>query len=92
MVLPTIGADIWDGVDGVDSTWESSRPSSRLTTILLAYRQTILIAVYSHLLLLDHSSQVWWRWSNVLFTLAMWAIEITLSSQDSEFNDKWKVE
>ncbi len=25
-VLPTIGADVWDDVDGVDSTWEGSRP------------------------------------------------------------------
>ncbi|KAF8328228.1 uncharacterized protein EI90DRAFT_3146238 [Cantharellus anzutake] len=100
-VLPSIGADPWDDVGGVDSTWEGSRPvsfhlffpgGSRLAAILLTYRQTILIAVYSHLLLLDHSSQVWWRWSNVIFTLGMWAVEITLSNEDSEISEKWKIE
>jgi hypothetical protein len=90
-----------------------------LTAVLLAYRQTILIAVYSHLLrecitylrvterfslwtslidvfaspsVLDHSSQVWWRWSNVIFTLSVWAVEIVLAGKDGELVDKWKVE
>ena len=39
-----------------------SSQSARATTILLSYRRAILISVYTHLLLLDHS-QVWWRWS-----------------------------
>jgi len=90
-VLPSIGADSWENEDGVDGTSEG-RPSSRVTAVLLAYRQTLLIAVYSHLLLLDHSSQVWWRWSNVMFTLSVWAIEIILADKDGELVDKWKME
>lgn len=80
--------------------------------MLLTYRQTILIAVYSHLLrqsllfdyflvfihtqisdlVLDHSSQVWWRWANMFFTLGMWALEILLAGEEDELNDKWKME
>ncbi|KAF9510412.1 hypothetical protein BS47DRAFT_1331710 [Hydnum rufescens UP504] len=91
-VLPSIGADSWEDEDGVDGTSEGRTRDSRLTAVLLAYRQTLLIAVYSHLLLLDHSSQVWWRWSNVLFTLSVWAIEIVLAGKDGELVDKWKME
>lgn len=94
--------------------------SQKLTTLLLAYRQTILIAVYSHLLsmlsllprhiglsspsppanlrsffcnlVLDPSAQVWWRWSNILFTLSIWAIEIILAGEGGGLGEKWKVE
>jgi hypothetical protein len=80
-ILPTIGADSWESEDGVDDGWDG-RPTFILTRILLTYRQSIFITVYSHLLLLDHSSQIWWRWMNIFFTLILWSIELLVSSED----------
>ncbi|KDQ16792.1 hypothetical protein BOTBODRAFT_621434, partial [Botryobasidium botryosum FD-172 SS1] len=100
-ILPSIGGDSWDDEDGVDGSWEErpvgfhTRFCSKLTKILLSYRQTLLITVYSHLLLLDHPSQVWWRWGNIFFTLATWAIEILLTGEEDELGvggKEWKVE
>ena len=64
-VLPSIGADSWEADYGVDDGWDG-RPvsteltkldnvsklhqTSKLTHILLTYRQSILVTVYSHLL------------------------------------------
>ncbi|KAJ8514709.1 hypothetical protein ONZ45_g7788 [Pleurotus djamor] len=90
-ILPTIGADSWDSDEGVDSGW-NDRPTSTLTKILLTYRQFIFISVYSHLLLLDHSSQVWWRWLNVFFTLTIWAVELLVSNEDDILAKDWKVD
>ena len=39
---------------------------------------------------LDHSSQVWWRWANIFFTLALWALELLVSEDD--IGKDWKVE
>ncbi|KZW01992.1 hypothetical protein EXIGLDRAFT_665718 [Exidia glandulosa HHB12029] len=89
-IIPTIGADAWEGETGVDGGWEG-RPSSQITRIILTYRQTIFTTVYSHLLLLDHSQQVWWRWMSVFFTLVMWALELVVSPEDEELDVKaWK--
>jgi hypothetical protein len=41
---------------------------------------------------LDHSSQVWWRWTNVFFTLGLWALELVVSNEDDPLNTKWKVD
>ncbi|CAA7258702.1 unnamed protein product [Cyclocybe aegerita] len=90
-ILPTIGADSWESEEGVDSTW-NDRPTSTLTQILLTYRQSIFITVYSHLLLLDHSSQIWWRWMNIFFTLVLWSIELTVSSEDDIVEKEWKID
>ncbi|KAJ8702536.1 hypothetical protein PTI98_001243 [Pleurotus ostreatus] len=90
-ILPTIGGDSWESDEGVDSRWDD-RPTSTLTRILLTYRQTIFVAVYSHLLLLDHSSQVWWRWMNVFFTLFIWGVELLVSNEDDEVAKDWKVD
>ncbi|KAK7694728.1 hypothetical protein QCA50_001916 [Cerrena zonata] len=90
-ILPTIGADSWEAEPGVDDTWDE-RPTSKLTHILLTYRQSIFVTVYSHLLLLDHSSQVWWRWMNIFFTIVMWAIELVVSPDDDPVTKKWKVD
>ena len=63
-VLPSIGADSWEadygGVDGWDGRPVSTEipgrhcltfhQTSKLTHILLTYRQSILVTVYSHLL------------------------------------------
>ncbi|KAF8736543.1 hypothetical protein AX14_014377 [Amanita brunnescens Koide BX004] len=90
-ILPTIGADDWSPEDS-DNPWED-RPTSTFTRILLTYRQTLFVTVYSHLLLLDHSSQIWWRWANIFLTLAIWSIEILVSSDDDDVVTKeWKVD
>ncbi|KAH9044718.1 hypothetical protein EDB85DRAFT_1910858 [Lactarius pseudohatsudake] len=90
-VLPSIGADSWEADYGVDDGWDG-RPTSKLTHILLTYRQAILVTVYSHLLLLDHSSQVWWRWMNIFFTLVIWSIELLVSGEDDAITKEWKVD
>lgn len=90
-VLPSIGADTWEADYGVDDGWDG-RPTSKLTHILLTYRQSILVTVYSHLLLLDHSSQVWWRWMNIFFTLVIWSIELLVSGEDDAITKEWKVD
>ncbi|KAF9015115.1 hypothetical protein BDQ17DRAFT_1385909 [Cyathus striatus] len=66
--------------------------TSTLTQILLTYRQTIFITVYSHLLLLDHSSQIWWRWMNIFFTLIIWSIELLVSSEEDTVSKDWKID
>ncbi|EJD04091.1 uncharacterized protein FOMMEDRAFT_140161 [Fomitiporia mediterranea MF3/22] len=92
-ILPTIGADSWDSEDGVDDGW-NGRPTSRLTHILLTYRQAILVTVYSSLLLLDQSSQVWWRWMNIFLTLVIWSVELVVTTEDEAdpMGEKWKVD
>jgi len=90
-ILPTIGADTWEAAEGVDDGWDDDRPTSTLTRILLTYRQSIFVTVYSHLLLLDHSSQVWWRWTNIFFTLFIWSVELLVSGGEDGTKD-WKVD
>jgi len=90
-ILPTIGADSWESESGVDDSWED-RPTSKLTHLLLTYRQSIFVTVYSHLLLLDPSSQIWWRWMNIFFTLTMWSVELLLGGDDEAVTKKWKVD
>ncbi|KAL1748450.1 hypothetical protein HDZ31DRAFT_79588 [Schizophyllum fasciatum] len=91
-ILPTIGADSWESTEGVDDGWDA-RPTSTLTRILLTYRQFIFVTVYTHLLLLDNSSQIWWRWLNIFFTLIMWAVELLVSPDDDPLSSKgWKVD
>ncbi|KZT02642.1 uncharacterized protein LAESUDRAFT_661272 [Laetiporus sulphureus 93-53] len=91
-ILPTIGADSWEDECGVDGGWEE-RPTSKLTHVLLTYRQAIFVTVYSHLLLLDHYSQVWWRWMNIFMTLVIWSIELLVSSEDDgSVMKKWKAD
>ncbi|KAJ3758647.1 hypothetical protein EV361DRAFT_969288 [Lentinula raphanica] len=87
-ILPTIGSDNWDSDSGTDE----DRPTSMLIKILLNYRQLLFVNVYSHLLLLDQSSAVWWRWANVFFTLMLWGVELVVSSDDDDVVKDWKVE
>ncbi|KAL4070901.1 hypothetical protein J3A83DRAFT_4358965 [Scleroderma citrinum] len=89
-ILPTIGVDAWEIGDSSDG-W-GGRPTSIMTRILLTYRQLIFIMVYSHLLLLDPASQVWWRWANIMFTLLLWAVELTVSPDGDDVSTKWKVD
>lgn len=90
-ILPTIGADSWASDEGVHINWDD-RPTSNLTRILLTYRQFIFITVYSHLLLLDHTSQIWWRWMNIFLTLVIWSVELLVSSDDDVATKDWKVD
>ncbi|KAG7099097.1 hypothetical protein E1B28_000971 [Marasmius oreades] len=90
-ILPNIGADSWEKEDGVDDGWEG-RPTSTLTRIVLTYRQLLFVMVYSHLLLLDYSSQIWWRWINIFFTLTMWGVELLVSPDDDLVSKEWKVD
>ncbi|KAJ7071077.1 hypothetical protein C8F01DRAFT_1108995 [Mycena amicta] len=80
-ILPHIGADSFDDTYGVDNSWED-RPTSALTRLLLTYRQSIFITVYSHLLLLDASSQVWSRFFLIFLTLFLWGIELVVTEDD----------
>jgi len=90
-VLPSIGVDPWEADYSTDDGWDG-RPTSKLTHVLLTYRQSILVTVYSHLLLLDRSSQVWWRWMNIFFTLVIWGIELLVSGEDDAITKEWKVD
>lgn len=90
-ILPTIGADSWESEEGVDDGWDD-RPTSTLTKLLLTYKQTIFVTVYSHLLLLDHSSQIWWRWMNIFFTLVIWSVELIVSSEDDAVTSGLKID
>ncbi|KAF8846332.1 hypothetical protein BDN67DRAFT_37032 [Paxillus ammoniavirescens] len=90
-ILPTIGADAWESDDLANDGW-NDRPTSRLTRILLTYRQLIFVMVYSHLLLLDPTSQVWWRWANIMFTLLLWSVELVVGPDGDDVTTKWKVE
>ncbi|KIY63520.1 hypothetical protein CYLTODRAFT_403115 [Cylindrobasidium torrendii FP15055 ss-10] len=90
-ILPGIGADSWEHERGVDNGWED-RPTKNLTHILLTYRQLIFVTVYSHLLLLEHSSQVWWRWFNIFFMLFLWSLELFVSNEDDIITKDWKVD
>ncbi|KAL7420250.1 hypothetical protein Q5752_005219 [Cryptotrichosporon argae] len=65
----------------------------RVTTVVLAYRRAILIAVYTHLLLLDGGSQTWWRWINIALFLSVWSLELMLDADDdTESVTRWKVD
>ncbi|EIM92529.1 uncharacterized protein STEHIDRAFT_164792 [Stereum hirsutum FP-91666 SS1] len=90
-ILPTIGADSWETEYGVDEGWDG-RPTSKLAHVFLTYRQSILVTVYSHLLLLDHSSQIWWRWMNIFFTIIAWSVELLVSPDDDDIAKEWKVD
>ncbi|WVF66666.1 hypothetical protein IAT40_001407 [Kwoniella sp. CBS 6097] len=66
----------------------------RITTIVLSYRRAILIAVYTHLLLLDGGSQTWWRWINIALFLSVWSLELLLDAEGEETESvtRWKVD
>ncbi|KAG8910181.1 hypothetical protein FRC01_006487 [Tulasnella sp. 417] len=56
-ILPQIGSNSWSDekeqhgtVEGEEVDWDELRPSGKVTRVLLAYRQTIFVTVYSHLL------------------------------------------
>lgn len=88
-IVAKMGDDGWED-DDASVGWEG-RPSTSITNLLLTYRQTIFITVYSHLLLIDHNVDVYWRWANVFFTLLMWSVELLVWGTDDE-DQHWKVD
>ncbi|WVW81372.1 hypothetical protein I302_103364 [Kwoniella bestiolae CBS 10118] len=79
----------WDG-----RSLGQEPPNMRITTVVLSYRRAILIAVYTHLLLLDGGSQTWWRWINIALFLSVWSLELLLDAEgdDNESVSRWKVD
>jgi len=57
-------------------------------TLVITYSRVILIAVYTHLLLLESEGQhqVYWRWLNILGTITLWGVELIIG-KDEEGQD-----
>ncbi|KAM0752698.1 ICE2-domain-containing protein [Meredithblackwellia eburnea MCA 4105] len=65
-------------------------PAARVMTVIITYARLILIAVYTHLLLLSSSGhQSFWRWLNVFLTITLWGIELRIGGTD---DGHWKSE
>lgn len=59
---------------------------------ILCYSRFILIAVYSHLLLLDQSHQIYWRFLTVAITLALWTAELCFATEGADaFTRDWSL-
>ncbi|KAK0525367.1 hypothetical protein OC835_005632 [Tilletia horrida] len=56
-------------------------PFGAFISILISYSRLILIAVYSHLLLLDQSHQIYWRFLTIASCLLLWTVEILLAEE-----------
>ncbi|KAL0253926.1 hypothetical protein I308_101304 [Cryptococcus tetragattii IND107] len=89
----------WDDRDEREGFWDGRTlgdepPNMRITTVFLSYRRAILIAVYTHLLLLDGGSQTWWRWVNIALLLSVWSLELLLDAEgdDTDSVSRWKVD
>ncbi len=67
-------------------------PFGAFIQIIVSYSRLIMIAVYSHLLLLDQSHQIYWRFLTVGITLTLWAFELLLGKEDADaFTRDWKL-
>lgn len=50
--------------------------------LLLRIVSSILVSVYTHLLLINNTGgHMFWSWLNIFITLSLWAVELLLSSQ-----------
>lgn len=59
--------------------------ATRVITVVVTYSRLLLIAVYTHLLLLNSSgNQEFWRWLNVFLTVGLWAVEVGLSGGEEQ--------
>ena len=61
---------------------ETSEPFGAFISFIVSYSRLILIAVYSHLLLLDQKNQIYWRFLTVGLTLLLWGLELVISKED----------
>lgn len=60
-------------------------PGLRVLAVILGYSRFLLVAVYSHLLLLDSiGGQVFWRWLSVFAVCGIWSSEIFLDRDVSD--------
>ncbi|PKI85587.1 hypothetical protein MVES1_000528 [Malassezia vespertilionis] len=59
------------------------KPDSTILPVLVTYSRFVLIAVYSHLLLLDQNHQIYWRLLTVFFTLCLWSVELLMSKEEA---------
>ncbi|GAA5873608.1 hypothetical protein JCM3774_004989 [Rhodotorula dairenensis] len=76
------------GYNPDDRRLSEEEPAARIMTIGLAYARPLLIAVYTHLLVLSSSNdQVFWRWGNVFLVQLLWAIEIRLGQHLDDDDD-----
>ncbi|KDN37910.1 hypothetical protein K437DRAFT_240439 [Tilletiaria anomala UBC 951] len=67
-------------------------PFGAFISIIVSYSRLIMIAVYSHLLLLDQSHQIYWRFLTVGITLTLWAFELLIGKEDADaFTREWKI-
>ncbi|BGP19128.1 hypothetical protein JCM10213_005631 [Rhodosporidiobolus nylandii] len=72
-------------------------PFARFMTVCLAYARSLIVAVYTHLLLsstFSTNEQTFWRWSNVFLVQALWAVELRLGQHMDEVDGagRWKSE
>ncbi|GAA5843377.1 hypothetical protein JCM9279_002082 [Rhodotorula babjevae] len=71
-------------------------PAARVMTVVLTYSRSLLVGVYTHLLLLSESQgdQQFWRWVNVFSVIALWSLELRLGAHvdDDEGAGRWKSE
>ncbi|KAE8225216.1 hypothetical protein CF319_g1998 [Tilletia indica] len=65
-----------------DKRLRDEEPFGAFISILISYSRLILIAVYSHLLLLDQSHQIYWRFLTIASCLLLWTFEILLGHED----------
>ncbi|ORY78032.1 ICE2-domain-containing protein [Leucosporidium creatinivorum] len=71
--------------EGYEDTRKLSEeePAARVMTVTITYSRNILLAVYTHLLLLSSSQhQTFWRWLNVFLTIGLWALELSIGGAD----------
>jgi hypothetical protein len=64
-------------------------PFGAFISLIVSYSRLILIAVYSHLLLLDQSHMVYWRFLTVGITLFVWGLELILGKDDNPDAALW---
>ncbi|UZJ51933.1 hypothetical protein CBS101457_001253 [Exobasidium rhododendri] len=64
-------------------------PFGAFISLIVSYSRLILIAVYSHLLLLDQSHMVYWRFLTVGITLFVWALELILGKDENPDAALW---
>ncbi|KAL9937419.1 hypothetical protein V8E36_003828 [Tilletia maclaganii] len=65
-----------------DRRLRDEEPFGAFISIIISYSRLILIAVYSHLLLLDQSHQIYWRFLTIASCLLLWTFEILLGHED----------
>ncbi|KAK4047349.1 hypothetical protein OIO90_006208 [Microbotryomycetes sp. JL221] len=66
-------------------------PAARAMTVTITYSRNVLIAVYTHLLLMNNSPhQNFWRWTNMFLTIGLWALELRIGGPDE--TDRFKTD